>query len=106
MVRVAFGKDAAYAAIGPDGLGQITKAVALKPADAKQFDLQINPAKLTKLIDDLGGGGNWLDTLLGKEERLRSFFGVEVKGGKELTVTYTQHRLGLLFGAFFALGLR
>jgi hypothetical protein len=104
VVRLAFGKDAVYLAIGPDGLEQIKRAAALKPADAKQFDLVVNPAKVHKLVTDLGGGGgNWLDAMLGKEDGLRSYCGVEVKGGKELTITYTQHRLGLLFGAFFAL---
>ncbi len=105
VVRLAFGKDAVYFAAGPDGLEQIKRAAALKATDGKRFDIVTNPKKLNKLIADLGGGGggpgfNPLDMFVGKEDGLRSFFGIDAKGGKELTVTYTQHRMGLMFGWF------
>lgn len=102
-LRLAFGKDAVYLAAGPDGLKQIERAAGLKPAEGKRFDLVLNPAKTNKLVADLGGGGggpgggNFLEMMLGKEDGLRSQWGVDVKGGKELTVTYTQHRMGILF---------
>lgn len=103
VVRLAFGKDAVYVAVGPDGLEQIKRATELKPADGKRFDILMNPAKVNKMIADLGGGGpggGWMDAIIGKEDGLRSWSGVEVAGGKELTIKYTQHRTGILFGIF------
>lgn len=105
VIRVAFGKDAVYVAAGPDGLEQVKRAVALKAADGKRFDVVANPKKLNKLIaDQTGGGGQeglWLNAIIGQEDGLRSYFGIDVKGGKELTVTYTQHRMGMLFSFGF-----
>lgn len=102
VVRLAFGKDAMYVAAGPDGLEQIKRATELKPTDGKRFDIVMNPTKVNKMIADLGGdggpGGSWIDAIIGKEDGLRSWTGVAVKGGKELTITITQHRTGMLFG--------
>jgi hypothetical protein len=91
-----------YLAVGPDGLEQIKRATELKPSDGKRFDIVMNPAKVNKMIADFGGGGGpgngWIDAFVGKEDGLRSWSGVEVKGGKELTIKYTQHRTGIMFG--------
>ncbi len=108
VVRVAFGKDAVYVAVGPDGLAQIKRATELKPADGKRFDVLMNPAKVNKLIADFGGGGGpgWIDTIIGKDDGLRSFTGIAVKGGKQLTITMTQHRTGILFGLFGFMAFR
>jgi hypothetical protein len=106
VIRLAFGKDAVYAAAGPDGLEQIKRAVALKATGGKRFDVVANPKKLNKLIaDQTGGGGGqegfWLNAIIGQEDGLRSYFGIDAKGGKELTITYTQHRTGILFSFGF-----
>jgi hypothetical protein len=111
-VRVAFGKDAVYVAVGPDGPAQLKRAMELKPADGKRFDLLMNPKKANKLIADLSGGPNggagagWVDVIIGQEDGLRSFTGLDVKGGKELKVTLSQHRTGLLFGMFGFMAFR
>lgn len=104
VLRLAFGKDAVYVSFGPDGLAQLKRATELKPTDGKRFDIVMNPAKLNKLLEDLTGGlggggeGGMIAMLIGKEEGLRSWTGVDVKGGKELKVTISQHRTGLLVG--------
>lgn len=111
VLRLAFGKDAVFASFGPDGLAQLKRATELKAADGKRFDILMNPAKVDKLMTDLGAGGgggpgNWIGMLIGKEDGLRSWNGVDVRGGKQLTINVTQHRTGLLMGMFGFMALR
>jgi hypothetical protein len=101
-VRVAFGGGAVFAAIGPGGLEQIKRAAALKPAAVRALDVQVNPAKLNKLLGDNAPAevGTWFGTLLGKDDALRSQFSVDIRGGSDLTVSWSQFRLGIfVFGA-------
>jgi hypothetical protein len=107
-VRVAFGAGAVYAAVGPDGLEQIKKAAALKPTTTKSADLLVNAAKLNTLLAGVmpgQGGGMWMTAMLGKEDKLQSQFGIDVTGGKALSVTMTQYRMGLM-GFFFGISPR
>ncbi len=95
-LRWAVGKDAVYVAFGPDGLAEIKRAAALKPADCKRFDVVASPDKMAKF----SGGGSSLEMLMGRGEAVRSVLGINVAGGKELRVTYTQSGLGM-FGSVF-----
>lgn len=104
-LRLAFGKDAVYLAMGPDGLAEIKRAAGLKPAAGKRMDMVVNGDKMTKLLADVtgqqagpGGPGMWL--MFGKGNVLRSLQGIEVTGGEKLTVTYSQNGAGLV-SAFF-----
>lgn len=107
-VRVAFGKDAVYAAVGPDGLAEIKRAAGLKAADGKRMDFVVNGAKASKLLTAVageqpggpGGPGMFVTAMFGKADALRSLQGVEVTGGDKLTVTYTQTGAGLVMGLF------
>jgi hypothetical protein len=99
-IRVAFGNGAVYAAAGPGGLEQIKRAMALKPADVRALDIQVNPAKLNKLLGDVVPQPQvtqMFEQFLGKDDTLRSQFSVDISGGKELTVSWNQFRLGMFF---------
>ena len=107
-VRLAFGEDAVYLAMGPDGLKQVERAAGLKPAAGKRMDFVVNGAKANKLFTAVageqpggpGGPGMVFGMLFGKADALRSLQGVEVSGGEKLTITYTQNGAGLIFGLF------
>lgn len=110
-VRLAFGKDAVYLALGPDGLAEIKRAAGLKPAAGKRFDMVVNGDKASKLLADVtgqqpgpGGPGMWL--MFGKGNVLRSLQGVEVTGGDKLTVTYSQNGAGLIAAMFLGVSAR
>ncbi len=107
-IRVAFGGGAAFVAAGPGGLEQIKRAAGLKAAEAKGFDVLINPAKVKKLTADVlpAEGAQVFGMMLGEEDKLRSQFGVDITGGKELTVSWSQYRVGLFFGWFGARAVR
>jgi hypothetical protein len=107
-IRVAFGAGAAFVAAGPGGLEQIKRAAGLKAAEAKGFDVQVNAAKVKKMTAHLipDEGARVFDMTLGQEDKLRSLYGVDITGGKELTISWSQYQLGLFFGFFGARAVR
>lgn len=84
-LHVAFGKDAVYAAVGPDAEAELKRAMGLKPATATAFDLTAHGARAVKLLTADRFNGPVVE--LGKRiDDFVSYVGADVTGGKELRV--------------------
>jgi hypothetical protein len=79
-----------FAAIGPDAVGTLKEALALKPADSPVLDVVLNPARLAKLAGKFEPNAVLeVERALGTEDKLLSAFAMTVTGGKELKATVT-----------------
>lgn len=103
---VVFAPKAVYLAIGPDGMSELTRVLALKPGPARALDVQMNPKKIAAVMKLAGAaeGDNPVLQLLGDSDKLISYQYGEVHGGDALRVRFgsTSFRLGL--GAFWLVG--
>jgi hypothetical protein len=84
--QLAFGKDAVYAAIGPDAEAELKRAMALKPATGTAFDLTAHAARAVKLLPP-GGFTGEIAAIGGRIPGFISYTGLDVAGGKELRVS-------------------
>jgi len=90
MAYVAFGTDAVYIVIGPNGPAELTRAVGLKPGESNVLGFWVNPKRAAKLSDQLGEESNKaLLKMLPDEDRLVPLYSLEIQGGKELRVRFT-----------------
>jgi len=94
---VAFTKDAAYLAIGPDAAVRIEKAMALKPAEAVGFNMVIHKEKF-KPFATMMSGREFPLPLAAKNE-LIPVYRTDVYGGEGLHV---KMHLGMML---FVLGV-
>ena len=100
-LHVAFGKDAVYAAVGPDAEAELKRAMGLKPAAATAFDLAAHGARAVKLLTADRFNGPVFE--LGKRiDDFVSYVGADVTGGKELRVKGKS--VALMAFLFFARG--
>ncbi len=99
---LVFAPKAVYVALGPDGMTELDRAVALKPGPARALDVLINPKKIVAMVKAAGGGDeNPFLQILGDSDTLISYQYGEVHGGESLRVRFgsTSFRMGL--GAFW-----
>jgi hypothetical protein len=97
---VAFAKDAAFLAVGPDALAAIKSAVAAKPGPAPAVELTGNAKRLQKLVaaaDEKVGAE--FPKHFGADDKPVTALRVTVEGGKELKVraTFNVRHLPKLF---------
>jgi hypothetical protein len=96
----AFGKDALYAAYGPDGMKLLKEAVAAKPAPAAVLDQTADGKKMADLVkrllpdDDPNAGRAFFGP--GWMETMGSGLKVTVDGGDKLKIRVT-YNFGLMF---------
>lgn len=84
-VCLAFAPDGIFVTFGPDAVAAMKTALAVKRGEAKAFDIQINPAKLQKLIAAMDPeGGKKAAEILGSGTKLESVFHATIEGGTEL----------------------
>jgi hypothetical protein len=85
-LTVAFGPKGIYAANGPDARDAIKRALEAKPAEAKAFDIRLNPKRVGELVKAIdAGAGGIVAAALGDEDSLTSAVYVAVDGGAVLT---------------------
>lgn len=82
----AFAPKGIYVAVGPDPVATVKEALKAKPAAVPAFDVLVNPAKLSKLVEKAGGNPRDVEKVLGREDKFLSATSLQVKSGKELTV--------------------
>jgi len=98
---LAFGKDAVYAAAGPDAASELKRAMALKPTAATVFDLTAHASRTVKLLPPNGFNGE-LAKMGSRIPAFISYVGLDIAGGKELRVSA---KTGMLL-AVFLFGIR
>ncbi len=102
VLHVAFGPKAVYAALGPNGLAELRRVVALKPAAAKALDLRAHPKRLQAVLKAATAeAADALGAALPDADRMISLGSVEVRGGAELVVRYGS-TTGQLRGLFLS----
>lgn len=81
-----------FAAIGPDAIGTLKEALAVKPADSPVLDVVLNPAKFGKLVQKFSPNDPEalieVEKRLGREDNLLSAMSATLEGGKELKATF------------------
>ena len=86
-------RRAVFLAMGPDAIGTLKEALAVKPAPAPVLDVLLNPARTTKLIQKIMGPDDPdiadVEIVLGKEDKLLSILSATLEGGKELRAAIT-----------------
>ena len=98
----AFAPKAFYSTMGPDAIGAIKAAMALKPAEAPQLDVVINPSRLVKLVQSADPqSGAMVAKAVGTDDKLSTMVGLSISGGKELTAKFGFN--GILVGKWFML---
>ena len=99
----AFAPKAYYQAIGPDPIGAIKAAMALKPGEAPHLQAVVNPSRLVKLVQaaDPQAGAIVAGTI-GTDDKLAQAVALSVSGGKELTVKFGLS--GTVIGKFLLVG--
>jgi hypothetical protein len=92
-IAFAFAPHGVFAVIGPDAVGTMKDALAVKPVDSPVLDVVVNPARVVKLLDKVSGpngpGYARLEAILGKEDKLVSVMSATLEGGKELKMAYS-----------------
>ena len=85
---VAFAPKGIFVAFGPDPVAALQTAVALEPKPARMIELKINPAKIGKVADTVGGpmAATKAAEILGDKDDLYTVLYVGVDGGTELRV--------------------
>jgi len=101
-LNIAVGNKGLFLAVGPNAAAEIKRAMALKPAEATAFDALANMAKGKDLIK--AAGGNWREIeAIPLPDRLMSYYGFDVRGGKDLKMRTSGGHYALLmlmgFGA-------
>jgi hypothetical protein len=93
MIAFAFAPQGILGAMGPDAVGTVKEALAVKPAAAPVLQVLLNPARTTKLIHKIMGPDDPdiadVETVLGNEDKLLSIFAATLDGGKELRAAIT-----------------
>jgi hypothetical protein len=98
----AFAPKAFYSTMGPDAIGAIKAAMALKPAEAPQLDVVINPSRLVKLVQSADPqSGAMVAKAVGTDDKLSTMVGLSISGGKEFTAKFGFN--GILVGKWFML---
>jgi hypothetical protein len=82
----AFAPKGIYLSVGPDPVAAVKEALKAKPAVAPAFDLLVNPARVSKVVEKVGGNPRDFEKVLGREDKLLSAMSLRVKSGKELSV--------------------
>ena len=100
VVAFAFAPTGVFVAVGPDPVPVMKAALAVKPAESPVLDVLVNPARMFKLVEKVGGRAADVERALGKEDKLISATSLSVTGGKELKVRYALN-LRLLPRALF-----
>lgn len=96
---LAFGKDAVYAAAGPDAEAELKRAMTLKPTTATAFDVVLHGARAVKLLQPDRFNNEIIQ--VGKRlDGFTSYVGVDVTGGKELRIRGKSGALMFLLVAF------
>ncbi|OWK45044.1 hypothetical protein [Fimbriiglobus ruber] len=96
QVQTFFGKDAAgaiafapagvYVAFGPDPVATLKAVLALKPQEARAFELVVNPARVGKLAASVGGpdAAAKAAEVIGTDDAPITIITMGLAGGKEL----------------------
>ena len=92
-IAFAFAPKGVFLAMGPDAIGTLKDALAVKPAPAPVLELLLNPVRTTQLIQKIIGPDDPdisdVEIVLGKEDKLRSILSATLEGGKELRAAIT-----------------
>jgi hypothetical protein len=102
MFAFAFGPKASFAAIGPgdEAVAAVKAAMEAKPAPAPLADFSFNPDRIVKLIGTIEPrAAEMTSKIIGTDNKLRSQFALDVTGGKELEVKYSNNIR--VMGSFF-----
>ncbi len=87
--QFAFGPKAIYVVFGTEAKPMLKKMLSAKPAEAKAFDIVVNPKRLGQLIstgnEQIGG---MAAQMLGSEDKATSALYFSVSGGDALKITY------------------
>jgi hypothetical protein len=99
---LAFAPQGVFVVLGPDAVGTMKDALAVKPADYPMLDIVVNPARTAKLLKKINGDRNMarVDAVFEKEDKPASTMSMTLEGGKELKMTY-KIDLRLIPRAFF-----
>jgi hypothetical protein len=93
MVAFAFAPQGIFGAMGPDAIGTLKEALAVKPAPAPVLEILLNPVRITKLIQKIMGPDDPdigdVEIVLGREDKLLSIVSATLEGGKELRAAIT-----------------
>jgi hypothetical protein len=93
IIAFAFAPHGVFGAIGPDAIGTLKEALAVKPTPAPVLDVVLNPVRTTKLIQKIMGPDDPdisnVEIVLGKEDKLLSVLSATLQGGKELRAAIT-----------------
>ena len=100
-LNVAVGNKGLFLAVGPNAEAELKRAMALKPAAATAFDVVANLAKGMELIKAGGGNLRGIESLP-LPDRLMSYYGYDVRGGKNLAMRTSggQYALLMMMAAF------
>ena len=88
LAAFAFAPKGVLLVLGPDPIPVMKTALAVKPVDAPVLDVVLNPARVVKFVEKVGGTAGETEKQLGKEDKLVSATSLRVTGGKDLTVKY------------------
>ena len=81
-LNIAVGNKGLFLAVGPGAEAELKRAMALKPAEARAFDMVVNLAKGKELVK--AGGGNLRELeQFPVPDRVISFYSIDVRGGKD-----------------------
>ena len=93
MIAFAFAPKGVFVAMGPDAVGTLKEALAVKPAPAPALEILLNPVRTTQLIQKIMGPDDPdisdVELVLGNENKLRSILSATLEGGKELRAAIT-----------------
>ena len=91
-IAFAFAPHGIFVAMGPDAVGTVKDALAVKPAASPVLDVVLNPAKLGKLVQKMDPRDpqalSQVEKLLGREDKLISAMSATLEGGKELKAKF------------------
>ncbi|OWK45045.1 hypothetical protein [Fimbriiglobus ruber] len=101
-VGVAFAPTGVYVAFGPDPVATLKAALALKPQEARAFELVVNPARIGKLAGSVGGPDVAAKAaeVIGTDDAPLAVITMGLAGGKELKA-----QLGINTKIFFHAGM-
>ena len=102
-LNIAVGNKGLFLAVGPNAAAEIKRAMALKPAEATVFDVVANLAKWKDLIKAAGGNLREIEAIP-MPDRLMSYYGFDVRGGKDLKMRTSggQYALMMMMMSFGA----
>ena len=102
-LNVAVGNKGLFLAVGPNAAAEIKRAMALKPAEATAFDVVANLAKGKALVKAAGGNLREFEAIA-LPDRLMSYYGFDVRGGKDLKMRTSggQYALMMMMMSFGA----